>query len=178
MGILIPDRGFEIGASVTLPTGYTNLKNPERLRAIQDAIWNSNAYMPSETDGEEITYCNLAVQAVFEAYEYTALSGKMADAIMAFVKTSPDFLVKPLADAQALVNEGTIILAGLSSAQLGQSHGHVCTLTPGVEDYSGHWDKKAPVCLSIGRKAICFRSKGVNWAFVPEPELFAWIPSL
>ncbi len=178
MATLIPARGFEIGGTVILPTGYTNMKNKDLLIATQDQVWNSGAYMPKETDGEEVTYCNLAVQAVFEAFGFKGFDGLNADQILIYVKTSTDFLIKPIADGQWLVNEGTILIAGLSSHQLGQSHGHVCTLTPGLEDYSGHWDKRAPVCLSIGRKAICFRSKGVNWAFVPEPEIYAWVPSL
>ncbi len=163
---------------MTLPTGYTNMKNPDRLRAVQDKIWESGAFLPKEGQGEEVTYCNIAVQAVFEAFDYQALGTTTADKMLDLIRTSKDFLIKPMADCQQLVNEGTILVAGLDSGQLKQSHGHVCTLTPGVEDYSGHWNKKTPQCLSIGRKAICFRSKGVNWAFVPEPEFYAWIPSL
>ena len=163
---------------MTLPTGNTNLKNPERLRAIQDAIWNSKAYLPKESDGAEITYCNLAVQAVLDAFGYKDLANLNADSMMTFLRGANDWLVKPIADCQFLANEGTVIVAGLDSQQLKQGHGHVCTVTPGVEDFSGHWNKKTPQCLSIGRKAICFRSKGVNWAFVPEPEFYAWVPSL
>lgn len=154
------------------------MKNPDKLEAVQDEIWDCGEFLPKEEDGQEVTYCNLGVQAVFNAFGYKGLDGKSADEIMAFMKSSKDFLVKPMQDCQFFVNEGTIIVAGLTAAQLGQSHGHVCTLTPGAEDYSGHWDKKVPVCLSIGRKEICFRLKGVNWAFVPEPEFYAWAPTL
>lgn len=169
------------GIGVTVPindTGFVNMRDTQRLIATQDLIWNSKAYMPKETDGEEVTYCNLAVQAVFAAFGYHGLDTMRADEIMLFVRSSPLFLVKPLLGIQELVNNGTIIVAGLTGAELGQSHGHVATLTPGPEDYSGHWGVRVPVCLSIGRKGICFRTKGVNWAFVPPPTFYAWRPSL
>ncbi len=171
-------RGWNVSASWTLPTGYTNMKNPDLLREAQDKVWESGAFLPKEEDGAETTYCNMAVNAVLAPMGCTILQGMTADQMVTFMRTSKDFLIKPMADCQFLTNLGTVIVAGLTSAQLKQGHGHVATLTPGVEDYSGHWDKKAPVCLSIGRKAICFRSKGVNWAFVPEPEFYAWVPSL
>lgn len=154
------------------------MKNPSFLTQIQDQVWNSGAYMPRDIDLQETTYCNLAVRAVFEAFGYHGFDGMNADQMMVFIHASKDFLIKPIADCQALANEGALVVAGLTSTQLKQTHGHVMTLTPGVEDYSGHWDKKAPVGLSIGRRAICFRSKGINWAFVPEPECFVWVPTL
>lgn len=154
------------------------MKSADFLKTTQDRIWNSGAFLPNDSDGAEITYCNLATDAVFKAFNYSAFSGMLADQMMAYVKTSKDFLIKPMAGIQELVNEGTLIVAGLTAEQLGQSHGHICTLTPGAEDYSGHWNLKTPQCLSIGRKAICFRSKGVNWAFVPQPEFYAWVPTL
>jgi len=154
------------------------MKNADLLREAQDKVWDSGLYMPKEEDGEEITYCNMATNAVLAPMGCTVMQGMTADQMVEFMRTSKNFLIKPIEDCQFLANEGTVIVAGLTSGALKQSHGHVCTITPGVEDFSGHWNKKTPQCLSIGRKKICFRSKGVNWAFVPEPEFYAWLPSL
>ncbi len=179
----IGQKDLGVSKTWTLPTGYTNMRDKAKLIATQDRIWDSGAYLPKEADGEEITYCNLAVLAVLNAYGDHTLDDLHADDMMLFLQQSKKdptmlWIPKPIGDCQLLASEGTIIVAGLTSRQLGQSHGHVCTLTPGEEDFSGHWNKKTPKCLSIGRKAICFRSKGVNWAFVPEPEFYAWVPSL
>lgn len=163
-----------IGVSLPLPTGYTNMKNKDLLIKTQDSIWDSGQYLPSDND----TFCNVSTQAVLHAFGNYSMDGMTADEMMAFLRTSKDWLVKLIGDCQFLVNTGTVIIAGADSTQLKQGHGHVCTLTPGVEDLSGHWGVKAPVCLSIGQRSICARSLGVNFAFVPMPEFYAWIPSL
>ena len=152
-------------------TLYTNMKNKELLSASQDSVWGSGLYLPKETDGGETTYCNLATTAVLRAMGCTELDGLTADDMYACVKASKNWLIKPMADAQFLVNCGSVLIAILPSSRLGQSHGHVCTLTPGQPDYSGHWDKHTPLCMNLGRKGTCFRSRGINWAFVPEPEI-------
>ncbi len=169
---------FGIGVGIDLGSGYSEMKNADKLISVQNKVWDSGLFMPRVVNGKEETRCNLAVEAVFDAFGYSAMDTDDADHIMAFLRTSKDFLVKPIADCQALTNEGTLIIAGLDSKQLAQEHGHVVTLTPGKADYSGHWDKPAPQCLSLGRTGICFRMKGVNYAFVPQPEFFAWVPSL
>lgn len=167
-------RGTTVGFTHYITaTGYTNMKNKDLLARTQDAVWASGKFMPMFQDGAETTYCNLAVQAVLNAFDCREMDNLTADAMMHVLRTSPNFQPMKLEDGQFNANLGTVIVAGLDSSQLGQSHGHVCTLTPGVAEFSGHWSKPAPQCLSIGRQGICFRSKGVNWAFVPEPELWA-----
>lgn len=164
--------------TVDLPTGYTNMKNKDLLIQSQDKVWASGAFMPNDSDGEDETFCNLATQAVLKMMGCTDMTGLNADAMMEFLRTSGDWLIKPIGDCQFLANTGTLLIAGLGSKDLGQRHGHVCTITPGTEEFSGHWNCKVPVALSIGRRAICARSLGVNYAFVPMPEFYAWKPSL
>lgn len=168
----------EISVTEDLGTGYDNPRNKEKLIKVQDSVWASGAYMPTYDASGEVTHCNGAVNAVLGAYDYKRMSGMVADEMMAFLRTSGDFRAILMVDAQFRTNMGTVVVAGLDSKQLGQSHGHVCTLTPGEAEWSGHWNAKAPVCLSLGRKGICFRSKGVNWAFVGVPEFYAWVPTL
>lgn len=175
MGLIGNRLGFTVRFA---ETGYTNMKDRELLIRTQDSVWDSQAFMPTYDNGLETTYCNMAVRAVFSAFKYRGFDGMTADEIMAFVRQSQNFARQKLEDGQFLANTGVLVIAGLTSAQLGQPHGHVCTLTPGVAEWSGHWDAKAPACFSIGKKEICFRSKGVNWAFVPVPELWAWKPSM
>lgn len=164
-----------VGISVSLPTGYTNMRNKDLLIQTQDAVWNGGEFMPK--NGK--TFCNLATQAVLHAFANYTMDGMLADQMMAYIRSSKDWLKKPIGDAQFLVNEGTILVAGLTAAELQQDDGHVCTLTPGDKaDFSGHWNSVAPLCLSIGQVKICFRSRGINWAFQPVPNIYAWVPSL
>ena len=83
-----------------------------------------------------------------------------------------------MADAQDLANEGTILVSILPAQKLGQSHGHVNTLTTGQGDYSGKWNCKTPFCMNLGRVGTCFRARGVNWAFQVVPEIYALVATL
>lgn len=164
--------------------GKRTMRNPETLNKAQDDVFANQTYWPEPANDGEITYCNVATLAVVRGVGCRDLDPGLggdpltADQLYARIKGSPRFLVKPMADCQELVNAGTLILAILPAEKLGQHHGHVCTLTPGESAFSGHWDAKAPAAMNLGRKGTCFRNKGVNYAFVPMPEFYAWVASL
>ena len=151
------------------------IKDPVQLNQAQDVVFSNPDYQP-KADGE--TFCNLATQDVLARLGYNALSGKTADEMYAFISTSPDWLIKPISDAIALVQEGTILVAILPAIKLDQSHGHVNTLTTGLPDFSGKWNCKTPLCMNLGRLGTCFRAKGENWAFQIRPEMYALVSTL
>jgi hypothetical protein len=151
------------------------IKDPIALNAAQDQVFVNKSYWPAD-DGT--TFCNVSTQDVLLKMGYAALEGLNADEMYAKIVSSPDWLIKPMADCQALVNAGTIILGILPSYKLGQAHGHVNSCTTGQEDYSGHWDAKTPLCCNLGRAGTCFRAKGENWAFQMPPEFYALISTL
>ena len=156
------------------------MKDAKALNAAQDAVFN--AVNPDGTKkywpiGDE-TFCNYATQDVLRRLEYEALDGLTADEMYAKISNSPDWLIKPLADAIELVQEGVILVAILPAEKLGQDHGHVNTLTPGSPDTSGKWGVKTPLCMNLGRLGTCFRAKGENWAFQIPPEIYALKESL
>jgi len=154
------------------------MRNKELLIATQDRVWNSGTYLPKVINGVTTTFCNEAVNAVLRPMGCTEMNGMTADEMVQHMRSSKTFLIKPLDDCQFLANEGVILVAGLTSFDLKQEHGHVCTLTPGLGDFSGHWNRKTPLCLNLGGNGLCFRSRGVNYAFVHVPEIFAWVESL
>jgi hypothetical protein len=151
------------------------IKDPIQLNAAQDTVFANKQYWPTD---EGVTYCNLATQDVLERLGYTALSGMTADQMYAFISTSKDWLIKPMSDAIALSQEGTILVAILPAVKLGQDHGHVNTLTTGSPDFSGKWNCKTPLCMNLGRVGTCFRAKGENWAFQIPPEIYALVATL
>lgn len=151
------------------------IKDPIQLNAAQDAVFANKSYWPT-IDGE--TFCNVATQDVLSRLGYNALAGMTADVMYETVCVSKDWVQKTLAEAQELANAGTILLAILSSAKLAQAHGHVCTLTPGQSIASGHWGAMAPMAMNLGRIGTCFRKIGINYSFVPEPEIYALISTL
>jgi hypothetical protein len=160
-------------------TGYTKeepmaIKDPVLLAHAQDDVFANKAYWPVDNE----TFCNLATQDVLHQMEYEEMQGMTADQMYEFISKSKDWLIKPMADAQELVNSGTILVAILPASKLGQSHGHVNTLTPGVSDFSGHWNCKAPSCMNLGRVGTCFRNQGENWAFQVIPEIYALVETL
>jgi hypothetical protein len=150
------------------------IKDVEQLNAAQDAVYADKSYWPQA--GE--TFCNVATQDVLRRMGYDALEGLTADEMYASISSSKDWLRKPMADAQSLVNEGTILMGILPAAKLGQLHGHVNTLTTGSEDFSGMWNCKTPLCMNLGRIGTCFRTKGENWAFQMIPEIYALTSTL
>jgi hypothetical protein len=157
-------------------TGYTKLviKDPKALNDAQDIIFSNPIYQPKDDE----TFCNLATQDVLQRMGYGTLTGLTADEMYAYISTSKDWLIKPMADAIALVQEGTVLVAILPAIKLSQSHGHVNTLTPGSPDFSGRWDCKTPLCMNLGRVGTCFRAKGINWAFQVVPEIYALVATL
>jgi hypothetical protein len=151
------------------------MKDPVALNAAQDAVFANKSYWPTD---EGTTFCNLATQDVLARLGYEVLAGKTADEMYAYISTSPDWLIKPMADSIELVQEGVILVAIFPSVKLGQSHGHVNTLTTGSPDFSGHWNCEVPLCMNLGRSGTCFRQKGENWAFQVIPEIYALVSSL
>lgn len=150
------------------------IKDPRQLSAVQNSVFANQSYWPKHDE----TFCNFATQDVLSQMGYSLMKGMTADEMYAFVWTSKDWLIKPIAGTQDLVNGGTILISILPADKLQQSHGHVNTLTPGIQDFSGHWNMKTPVCMNLGRAGTCFRSKGINYAFVPEPEIYALVSTL
>jgi hypothetical protein len=156
------------------------IKNPATLNQAQDEVFANKAYWPT-LDGE--TFCNLATHDVLSRLGYGDLKGLTADQMYAYVSTSKDWLIKPMADAQELANEGTILISILPAVKLGQEHGHINTITTGQGDFSGRWNCKTPFCMNLGKKGTpenpgCFRSKGINWAFQIPPEIYALVSTL
>ena len=146
------------------------IKDPIILNKVQDEVFANKSYWPTE-DGT--TFCNVATQDVLKRLGYGSLEGFTADGMYDFIKTSDDWLIKPMADSIELVKEGVILVAILPASKLGQDHGHCNTLTPGSPDVSGKWGVKTPLCMNLGRVGTCFRAKGENWAFQIQPEIFA-----
>ncbi len=154
----------------------------DTLNAVQDQVFANKAYWPKEEDGDEITFCNVASLAVangVECHDFDPMPGAQplrADEIYHLLVSSKLFIPTRMAMCQALVNEGNLILAIAPSWNLHQGEGHVCTLTPGVGDFSGRWNSFTPLCMNLGRSGTCSRRRGVNWAFQIVPEFYRWAP--
>lgn len=166
-------------------TGDNNqvTKDPVVLNKVQDEVFANKSYWPTE---DVITFCNLSTQDVLRKLGYTRFDDLnvggdnpfTADEMYAYIVSSDDWLIKPMADAIELVQVGTILVATLPAVKLGQNHGHICTCTPAPSDFSGHWNMKTVNVMNLGRAGTCFRQKGVNYAFVLVPEIYALVSTL
>lgn len=170
-------------------TGVNNLKDPQLLIKVQDTVWNDPRWKPtSNPDGSETTHCNQASLAVANGvgcHAFDAPSGGepyTADQLYNyFQRKDTPFLEKDLIDVQELANAGSLIYAVLSSWMMGQTHGHIVSITPGEMVYSGSLKKHVPVCLNIGTAKYSARLIGLNFAFNMQkfnPRFFAWKDSL
>ena len=164
-------------------TGYTNVRN---LIGLFDAccdVLENPRFAP--TEGK--TFCNLALDYIsVKAFGNHDFNDKTADQILEFVAQSEDYTEIAINQAQNLANQGSFVFAAASSKMLGQEHGHVCVIRPGVPKESGKWGM-VPAIVNVGSELFIARAKkgpltgmpaGLNEAFVPLPRLFVWRPSL
>ena len=181
LGAWLKKPSFSV--SMTLGTGYTRMRDVIGLMDAVCDVYDNVAYAPLP-DGT--TFCNIAVAVVAAAMGCKDFFGKTADEIVAFVAASQDWSETPFEKAQDLANQGTLLIAGLDSASLGQAHGHVVIIRPGKVCYSGKWNA-TPRCLNIGAENFISRAKrgpltnqpaGLNEAFVEMPKIWAWRQSL
>lgn len=168
---------------IPLGTGYTNMKN---LIGLIEAICDTYDRNDLSPLSDGTTFCNVGVWSVASYMGCKDLVDKTADQMMEIFSTSSSWSEVPMEKAQDMANDGSLIIAGLDSKSLGQSHGHVTVVRPGVPCYSGKWGK-VPRILNIGAENYIARAKrgpavgmavGVNEAFVPLPKFYVWRPSL
>lgn len=181
---LLTDRNILIGwLWKSQWTGYKTMKN---LIGLFDAICETydDPQLVPKSDGT--TFCNYAVSNIASAMGCQDLKDKTANGIIAFINTSPDWSLVAFNQAQDMANQGSLLIAGLESKDLNQSHGHVVVIRPGKPCYSGKWGP-TPRCLNIGAENFIARAKkgpltgmscGLNEAFVEVPKIFVWRLSL
>lgn len=162
-----------------------NVKDPIALiDAILDAYDNAG-FLPNP-DGT--THCNQAVQAVLKTLGYGMMEGMTADQMVDFLQKSQEWSDVSIEKAQEMANQGSILIAGLSSTELNQGHGHVVVLRPGRAVYSGKWStNQCPRVLNVGIENFIARGKkgpltnqpcGLNESFQPLPHIWVLRSSL
>lgn len=170
---------------MTIPIEVTGFKSMKNLIGLIDIICDT--YDRADLQPKDgITFCNVAADAIATAMGCKDFTGKNADQIFEFVNTSSQWDEIQMADAQWIVNEGSLVFAVATSEMLGQSHGHICVVRPGLEKNSGKWGQ-CPAIMNVGAENFLARAKkgpltgmpcGINEAFVPEPHFFVWKNSL
>lgn len=164
---------------------------PGLIDAICDAYDNPN-FVPKVIDGQQVTYCNYAANSIAQAmgcldfWDPHSQEPLNADAIFAFLKGSPEWTEADMSKCQDLANQGSLVFAAANSLMLGQAHGHICVVRPGLPKDSGKFGS-CPSVLNIGGENFIGRAKkgpltgmacGVNEAFIEKPIFFVWRQSL
>ena len=148
------------------------------IDAILDS-YDNQSFLPANG----VTHCNEALHMIgVTVAAYDKFYGLTADQIIDYiVNNASEWQPVAMTDAQAMANEGSWLVAGLKSTELGQAHGHVVTIRPGREVYSGKWGS-VPRVLNIGAQNFIARSKtgpltnqpcGLNESFIPMPKIYA-----
>lgn len=165
------------------------MKDPKKLSEVQDTVWNDPRWKADfYSNGSSRTHCNQASLSVANGlgcHEFDPpANGEpyTADQLFYFFqKDTSGFLEKNLDDAQDLANFGTLVFCVCPSWLLGESHGHIVSITPGSHVMSENLGKFVPVCLNVSTTALSSRSVGINWAFPLKkamPRFFAWKETL
>ena len=131
--------------------------------------------------GPDQTHCNQAVGKVLMtlgSHELRNIDGtplnadQMVEDMDAESKSGVAWTEINMEDAQGLANAGQIVVAGMSSADLGQSHGHVVVCRPGNADQSAKWSGLCPKVSHVGENSLI--GIGAEWAFpgTKRPRFF------
>ena len=118
--------------------------------------------------GGFMTYCNMAVAKVLltlGSHELRNPGGSPLDAnqMVAAMSSSSNWQEVQMEDAQALANSGQVVVAGMTSQQLGQDHGHVVVVRPGTAEMSEKWQGMCPKVSHVGEKSLI--GTVASWAF-------------
>lgn len=179
----LQNRISVVGSKRYVETGYLSMKN---LIGLFEAVCETYDRIDFKPSPDGSTHCNQAIHAVAQKLGCDDLAGLTADEIVAFLGTSSDWQLIDMSAAQAYANQGSLVIAGLSSTDLKQSHGHVVVIRPGIPCDSGKWGS-VPRCLNIGAVDFLARGQsgvlmgmpvGVNEAFIPRPKFWLWSKSL
>lgn len=142
--------------------------NEESLRLI-DAICEAyDAYhVPKDAngDGKTDTFCNLSINYICSRLGYEKFKGMVANQIVDYMRRkTEEWEPVPMDKAQALANEGKLLIAGVQN----DPNGHVSVIRPGIEEFSGKWSAKAPKTGNVGASSAI--GKSLAWAFGgPKP---------
>lgn len=150
--------------------------------ALIDAILDTYDRLDFQPSTNGTTFCNMAVGEIARTYaNYNEFMGKSANEIVAFLTGNSEWSSVAFDKAQDMVNEGSLLVAGLASSDLKQAHGHVVVLRPGKPCYSGKWPGPCPRVVNVGAENFIARAKrgpltnqpcGLNESFQELPKIW------
>ena len=145
--------------------------------------YDTQSFKPSNG----VTHCNQAANYIAKTMGCNDFEDKMADDIYDFLANNPlDWTEILMQQSQDIANRGSFVVAILDSKSLGQQHGHIVVIRPGITCDSGKWGT-VPRCINIGAQNFIAKAPsgpligmdvGINESFGPKPRFFVWRPSL
>ena len=119
-----------------------------------------------DSNVDNLLHCNHLVQDTFNYFGYKGFEGLTANQIFEKCLGLPEFEEQEPEQCAWLVQKyGYLVVAAL----LGDPHGHVAVVFPGIPMFSGKWQKNIPVVASTGNPN---RIAGANWFFKEIPRFF------
>lgn len=137
--------------------------NEKALKLLDAALEAYDLYHVAK-DGK--TFCNMSVNHICGRMGYDKMKGMVANQMVDFLKRSEEWTQITMSAAQDLANQGCIVIAGKQE----DPHGHVVVIRPGLEEYSGKWQLKAPKIAQVG--GTSYIGKTLAWAFKELPDIW------
>ncbi len=107
-----------------------------------------------------VTHCNQAVTRVAAALGYNGFAGLLADEIVDLMAHSDAWEVATGSEAAIYALSGGLAVAGMSSARMGETHGHVAVVYPLGMGRSGSLGHDVPTVANVGKfVGICLSSE-------------------
>jgi hypothetical protein len=149
----------------------------DKTLKLLDAILEAYDQFHEPKNGE--TFCNLAVfhvlkcLGIFDQLRDADGSAMMADQMIDAMRRSPAWQSVSMEMAQPLANEGQIVVAGMTSAEMSEKNGHVVVVRPGLPELSGKWAGYAPKVSHCGFHPLI--GSGAEWAFPGKVRPGFWL---
>ena len=159
------------------------------LIGLIDAICDVYDRTDFKPNPDGTTHCNQAVHSIASvAFNYNGFRGLMADDMVQLMASGGgDWNPIAMEQAQEQANNGSLVVAGMTGASMGQAHGHVVVIRPGLQVDSGKYNGPVPRCVNIGACDFIARGQcgvmtnlpvGINEAFRIKPQFFVLRSSL
>ncbi len=135
-------------------TGGENQNNKSNFKMTPEGLTeaaNETVQYIISTDekGETTARCNEGVRYMFQqCCNSNSLDGMLANQMVDYMESSPDWQKVPIGEVQGLANEGYFVIGGWKNPTGG--HGHVVVAVPGEAVYSGNWGCYVPMVMDTG----------------------------
>lgn len=129
---------------------------------------------PRNVDGGLVTFCNKGAERIAEAMGCTDLCAMMADEQYEVLAAGGRWTKVSGSEATIHALGGGLAFAAMSSARLGEAHGHIAAVYPIGMQASGSLGHDVPMLANVGKNVGVMKSSAAFPVAAGEADYFIW----